>query len=77
MSGIAIKIADGDLSALYATAEVGLADDGNAPGLTRWDNPKLRNVRGTEVGQLETMVHLSRSSGEVQEAASIGSFADG
>lgn len=81
MSGIAIEIADGDLSALYAMAvavlmEVGLADDENAPGLTRRDNPKLRNIRGIEVGRLETIVHLSRSSGdgEAREAASIGSF---
>ena len=65
--GIAIKIADGDLSALYATAvavlrEIGLVDDENASGLTRWDNPKLRNIRGIEVGRLQTMIHLSRSS---------------
>uniref|UniRef100_E1T9L4 L-asparaginase II n=1 Tax=Burkholderia sp. (strain CCGE1003) TaxID=640512 RepID=E1T9L4_BURSG len=64
--GIAIKIADGDLSALYATAvavlrEIGVINDGNASSLTRWDNPKLRNARGMEVGQLETMVCLNRS----------------
>ena len=66
--GIAIKIADGDLSALYATAvavlrEIGLVDDGNVSALARWDNPRLRNLRGMDVGQLKTMVHLNRTSG--------------
>ncbi|MBB3262361.1 MULTISPECIES: asparaginase [Paraburkholderia] len=66
--GIAIKIADGDLSALYASAvavlrEIGLVDDRNVSVLARWDNPRLRNLRGIEVGQLKTMVHLSRTSG--------------
>ncbi|KEZ02185.1 asparagine amidohydrolase [Burkholderia sp. MSh2] len=64
--GIAIKIADGDLSALYASAvavlrEIGLVDDENVPALARWDNPRLRNLRGTDVGQLKTMLHLSRA----------------
>lgn len=63
--GIAIKIADGDLSALYASAvavlrEIGLVNDENAPALARWDNPILRNLRGAMVGHLKTMVHLSR-----------------
>ncbi len=65
--GIAIKIADGDLSALYATAvavlrEIGLINDGNASSLARWDNPRLHSARGIEVGQLKTMVCLNRSS---------------
>ena len=65
--GIAIKIADGDLSALYASAvavlrKIGLVDDGNVSALARWDNPRLRNLRGMDVGQLKAMVHLSRTS---------------
>ncbi|CAB3774595.1 hypothetical protein LMG29542_07973 [Paraburkholderia humisilvae] len=65
--GGAIKIADGNLSALYASAvavlrEIGLVDDGSVSALTRGNNPTLRNLGGMEVGQLKTMLHLSRTS---------------
>lgn len=59
--GIAIKMADGNLAALYATAvsvlvQLGLIDAQDA--LAPWHNPLLRSLRGQCVGQLESRLQL-------------------
>jgi L-asparaginase II len=62
--GVAVKVADGDFSAVYATTiavlkQLDLPLDRHAEGLARWADPALRNVRGTEVGRLEATVKLA------------------
>ncbi len=64
--GIAIKVADGALSVLYATAvavlkQLKVVEQLNELSLSRWNDPVIRNLRGIEVGQLKTRVSLQRS----------------
>jgi L-asparaginase II len=62
--GVAVKIADGSFSAVYATTiavlrQLGIALETEGTALARWADPALRNVRGTEVGQLKSTVQLT------------------
>jgi L-asparaginase II len=62
--GVAVKIADGNFSAVYATSiavlkQLGITLDTEGTALARWADPVLRNVRGTEVGQLKSTVQLT------------------
>lgn len=62
--GVAVKIADGDFGAVYATTiavlkQLGLSLETEGTPLARWADPALRNVRGTEVGQLKSTVELT------------------
>ncbi|PLZ01229.1 asparagine amidohydrolase [Burkholderia sp. WAC0059] len=62
--GIAIKIADGNRSVLYAAAvavlkQLGLLDEVGLAELAPWSDPVLRNARGLEVGRLETTIRLA------------------
>lgn len=62
--GIAIRIADGNPSALYATAiavmeQLGLLDTLDAAALERWHEPMLHSARGLEVGQIKATLQLA------------------
>jgi L-asparaginase II len=63
--GVAVKIADGDFGAVYATTiavlkQLGLPlDTDHGAPLSRWADPLLRNVRGKAVGRLEATVALN------------------
>ncbi|HEY2606858.1 MAG TPA: asparaginase [Paraburkholderia sp.] len=62
--GVAVKMADGDFSAVYATTiavlrQLGLPLEVEGTPLAKWANPLLRNVRGIEVGQLKATVELT------------------
>jgi L-asparaginase II len=62
--GVAIRIADGNFDAVYATTlavlkQMGLPLDTEGTPLAKWADPVLRNVRGTAVGQLKATVQLT------------------
>ncbi|MCC8396862.1 asparaginase [Paraburkholderia sp. MMS20-SJTR3] len=62
--GIAVKMADGDFTAVYATTiavlrQLGLPLETEGTPLAKWADPVLRNVRGTAVGQLKATVQLT------------------
>ncbi|MFM0337046.1 asparaginase [Paraburkholderia fungorum] len=62
--GVAIKIADGDFAAVYATTiavlkQLGLPLETDDTPLAKWSDPVLRNVRGAAVGQLKSTVQLT------------------
>ncbi|HTR06036.1 MAG TPA: asparaginase [Paraburkholderia sp.] len=62
--GVAVKIADGDFSAVYATSlavlgQLGLPLQTEGTALARWADPVLRNVRGMEVGRLKSTAQLT------------------
>ncbi|MFL9920459.1 asparaginase [Paraburkholderia fungorum] len=62
--GVAIKIADGNFDAVYATTiavlkQLGLPLETEGTPLAKWADPVLRNVRGTAVGQLKATVQLT------------------
>ncbi|NML31515.1 asparaginase [Paraburkholderia antibiotica] len=62
--GVAVKMADGDFSAVYATTiavlqQLGLPLETEGTPLEQWADPVLRNVRGTAVGQLKATVQLT------------------
>jgi L-asparaginase II len=58
--GIAVKIADGNFRAVYATtiAVLKQLDFDTGLPLAAWTDPVLRNVRGRDVGQLTATVQL-------------------
>ncbi|RZF25472.1 asparaginase [Paraburkholderia sp. UYCP14C] len=62
--GVAVKMADGDFNAVYATTiavlrQLDLPLETEGTPLAKWADPTLRNVRGTAVGQLKATVQLS------------------
>jgi L-asparaginase II len=62
--GVAIRIADGNFDAVYATTlavlkQLGLPLETEGTPLAKWADPVLRNVRGTAVGQLKATVQLT------------------
>ncbi|BAO94136.1 asparaginase [Caballeronia insecticola] len=62
--GVAVKIADGDFAAVYATTiavlrQLDLPLEREGALLEKWADPVLRNVRGTPVGQLQSTVKLT------------------
>ncbi|WP_233835518.1 asparaginase [Paraburkholderia sp. ZP32-5] len=62
--GVAVKMADGDFSAVYATTiavlqQLGLPLETEGTALAKWADPVLRNVRGAAVGQLKATVQLT------------------
>ncbi|MFM0201926.1 asparaginase [Paraburkholderia fungorum] len=62
--GVAIRIADGNFGAVYATTlavlkQLGLPLETEGTPLAKWADPVLRNVRGTAVGQLKATVQLT------------------
>ncbi len=62
--GVAVKMADGDFGAVYATTiavlkQLGLPLETEGTPLEKWADPVLRNVRGTAVGQLKSTVQLT------------------
>jgi len=61
--GIAVRIADGNPSALYVAVvavliQLGLLDDAGLSSLAYWQDPLLRNARGLAVGQLRAELQL-------------------
>jgi L-asparaginase II len=62
--GVAIRVADGNFDAVYATTlavlkQLGLPLDTEGTPLAKWADPLLRNVRGSVVGQLKATVQLT------------------
>jgi L-asparaginase II len=62
--GIAVKVADGNMSAVYAVSisvleQLGLTLESQNEALTEWANPRLLNARGTQVGELKSIVKLT------------------
>lgn len=62
--GVAVKMADGDFSAVYATTiavlkQLGLPLATEGTPLAKWADPVLRNVRDIAVGQLKATVQLT------------------
>jgi L-asparaginase II len=63
--GIAIKIADGNMRALYTAAvavlrQLGLVDSRGAALLAPWERPQLKNFMGLPTGEVRPTVQLQR-----------------